>query len=298
LRDVLAGFIRFAHAATSIPRQLTDETVDAVDRWRPAFAEATQRPGRPAANALRLARTAAGVVVDDVALFADVGVPDEQLMAGMVEDLEAVVIELAGGRDAYEAVTDDPLDNVPFNWSAVPPELHDHTAAALAHLDRWSEELFDTEVRTIARAVLAGVVAADPAVFKRSPRRRVGRGNPGLPPRTANRAVRDRGEARTAVEGVHTEGPRRGDRGVGVVDQWSSPHDRQRGRTCADRLAQDAAFHTTTRDPANEAERGLVALKGTLNLPVRRPSYARRASSDAYPRWTTPLPSRSWPARA
>ena len=37
-------------------------------------------------------------------------------------------------------------------------------------LDKWSVELFDPEVRTIAHHVLAAVVRSDRGVFNRSPR--------------------------------------------------------------------------------------------------------------------------------
>jgi hypothetical protein len=98
------------------------------------------------------------------------GVDDETFMARTTAELEATVIELVGGRAAYDALDDVPLGDRPFDWTVVPAELHSPTAETLEHLDRWAGELFDDEVRTIARCVLAGVVAADRGVFKRSAR--------------------------------------------------------------------------------------------------------------------------------
>ena len=44
------------------------------------------------------------------------------------------------------------------------------TGDMLEFLDQWSMEHFDAEVRSIARVVLAGIVANDPSVFTPSAR--------------------------------------------------------------------------------------------------------------------------------
>lgn len=178
--DVLAGFVRFAHDRLAIPPGLTAETVDAVESWRAVFLEAAGDPDRgPGANALRLARIAAGLdpddydddigIDDDMDLDDDLDLDDE-FTARTVALLETEMTELVGGRAAYEALTDAPLGEVAFDWTRVPDALAPQTAETLACLDRWAGDLFDEEVTTIARAVLAGVVASDPGVFKRSPR--------------------------------------------------------------------------------------------------------------------------------
>ena len=184
LPDVLAGFVRFAHETTSIPRQLTDETMDAVERWRPAFLDAIQRRDTtPVTNAMRLARIAAGFDADeyddeyddDEGWFVDdrdswSGLSDEEFTARALQTVESDLVAMAGGVDAYEALTDDPLGEIEFDWTGVPSAVRQPTADTLLLLDTWATELFDDEVRTIARGVLAGVVAVDPAVFNRSPR--------------------------------------------------------------------------------------------------------------------------------
>lgn len=183
--DVLAGFVRFAHDRTSIPLDLTTETLEAVERWRPDFLEACAGPGGGrGANAGLLARIAAGLDPDDADdaddLYDEIDELEDRWLDGDLDDdeflaltaamVEAELVRLVGGREVLETLTDAPLDDVAFDWSRVPDALRPLTSETLDHLDRWAVELFDPEVRTIARAVLAAVVAADPAVFNRSAR--------------------------------------------------------------------------------------------------------------------------------
>jgi hypothetical protein len=172
LPDVLAGLVRFAHADRKIPADLTDDTLTAVGEWTDEFIRAIGRPGRsPFANATRLARVAAGFDPDtfDDDIF-DEEVDDATFVSNAVDQLEAGMIQLVGGRAAYDTLDDAPLGDIPFDWNRIPTELTDAVGETLAHLDRWSIELFDPEVRTISRGVLAAVIAADPSVFKRSAR--------------------------------------------------------------------------------------------------------------------------------
>ncbi len=156
LPDVVAGFVRFAHQRKGIPADITTDTLAAVERWRDDFLRAI------------------GSIEDrddlDGDWLHDEDEDDEAFMERALAEVEAAVVQLVGGRENYEALDDEPLGDVPFDWSRVPPEIREPTAETLEHLDRWSGELFDAEVRTIARVLLAGVVAADPSVFKRSDR--------------------------------------------------------------------------------------------------------------------------------
>ena len=163
LPDVLAGFVRFAHQRQRVPVDLTAGTLASVERWRDAFMSDIGRPGRsPEANAARLARIAAGLDPDD---FDDVEYTRET-----ADQLELAMIDLVGGREAYDALDDTPLPDADFDWSRVPVKLHNAALETLTNVDRWAIEFFDAEVRTIARVVLAGVVATDPGMLTRSPR--------------------------------------------------------------------------------------------------------------------------------
>jgi len=175
LPEVLGGFVRFCHQRTSVPRELTHETIESIERWRPDFLRSVGRLGRnPAANAARLARFAGGLdpggFDNDDDRWIDSELAGEDFLAEVVEEVEADLVELVGGPDAYDAVTDAPLGDVAFDWSAIPDALEEPVDETLTQLDGWASALFDDEVRTIARAVLAGVVTTDQAVFNRSAR--------------------------------------------------------------------------------------------------------------------------------
>jgi hypothetical protein len=194
LPDVLAAFVRFTHQRTDVPADLTGDTLDAVEHSRPDFAKAIGRSGRsPFGGAPRMAPIAAGLRHDDdddqddwfttdnldqldeldeldKDELDEIDEIDEIEMTAIVDDLEERLLELVGGADAYHSLDEEPLTDMPFDWSQIPSELHEPTSDTLGQLDQWASELFDDEVRTIGRAVLAAIIAADPSVFKRSAR--------------------------------------------------------------------------------------------------------------------------------
>ncbi len=115
---------------------------------------------------------------------------NDDYMDRVTDELEQRVIDLVGGRDAYDTLDDEPLGDVAFDWSVVPADMADLTADTLALLDQWSIEHFDTEVRSIARATLAAVVVNDRSVFKRSARTDVLAGrDPRLPDPATHRTL-------------------------------------------------------------------------------------------------------------
>jgi hypothetical protein len=185
LPDVLGGFVRFAHDRRRIPPERTVDTLAAVDEWSDQYCEAISRPGRSRGdNALRLARIAAGLDPDvwdedddedddeDIDSWDEPGIDEDrdEAIERAIDEVEAGMAAMVGGRAQLEAVTDEPLGDIAFDWSRIPGGVSEGVTGTLRHLDSWASELFDDEVRTIARGVLAGVVAADPAVLRRSPR--------------------------------------------------------------------------------------------------------------------------------
>lgn len=102
LPDVLRGFVSFCHERTDVRKDLTAETLGAVDEWTPAYLEAIARPDRsPRSNAARLARLAAGLDPDALEAFA--ALDDESLddEAALDEDLDEYYRELGdGGSEA------------------------------------------------------------------------------------------------------------------------------------------------------------------------------------------------------
>ena len=186
LPEVLSAFVRFAHDARGIPGYLTDETLASVQRWTPHYLDAIARPGRsPMANATRMARIAAGFEpdvfdpddfdpdpLDDFDDFGDDGdiemFGDPFSMEAALAHLEQQMIAEVGGADAYANLDDAPLPDEPFDWSEVPAQWHDATAATLAKLDQVTTDLCDAELRMVGRRVLAALVAGDTGLFKRS----------------------------------------------------------------------------------------------------------------------------------
>jgi hypothetical protein len=160
--DVLRPFIRFCHAERGVPSRLTDETMDAVDRWEPDYQAAIRSP-RPQGPA---------------ALLAAVGALDPEGPWPMPEeDLDDLVDyrELAlewlrsavGGQAALDTLDDVPLPDEPFAWTGIPDDLHDRVADILDRCDRGCDELLDAECRTAARRVLARIARNGPDALRR-----------------------------------------------------------------------------------------------------------------------------------
>lgn len=168
---VLEGFVRHAHARKEISADDTERTLASLDEWTPDYLDAiSEHEEGPEAHALRLARVAAGVDpdafdgadLDGADLDLDGSDLDGADLDLLLRVIEAQSIALVGGLEAYEALTDEPLGDVPFDWSRVAPDLVGPTTLVLEHLDRLALERFDAEVRTIARVILATVVAEKP----------------------------------------------------------------------------------------------------------------------------------------
>jgi len=165
--DLVKAFVRFAHDRKHIPSNLTEETVDAVRRWTPAYLEEAMRPGRsPRDTVARMIRVAAGVDADDETWEDDEHLIDSVLAETALDEMEMKLLEEAGGPEAYAALNDDPLPDEPFDWSLVPDQWRQQTSVALERLDQMTTDLCDVETRTVARRVLASL-AANGEVFKR-----------------------------------------------------------------------------------------------------------------------------------
>jgi hypothetical protein len=181
LPRVLAAFVRFAHAEREIRPSLTDETLEAVERWTPVYLASLKGPPRsPFQGARDLALIAAGLDPDDVDDdgFDDLDDLDDldgrDYRGGF--DLESLVAEFhqsledeMGGPEAIARLDDEPLPDEQFDWSVVPPEVHDEVATVLEAIDRVCDAALDVELRTVSRRLLARLVQEDVAPFVRSP---------------------------------------------------------------------------------------------------------------------------------
>lgn len=148
--DLLRAFIRFAHAERGIRAELTAATLAAVDEEEPAY-QRTIRSPRPQGPA---------------ALLAAIGAlgPEDLLAEFQNRQLESMR-DAVGGPEALERLDADPLPDEPFDWSQVPADVRAPVGEVLALVDRCCDELFDVELRTAARRLLARLAAADPRLF-------------------------------------------------------------------------------------------------------------------------------------
>jgi len=156
--DILRALVRYAHAERGIRPERTAEVEEAIDRWTPEFLEAI---GRPAPSPTERARQAAEIALRGMR---------EPTMAELMADLEVHMVDTLGGPQRSAVLDDAPLPDRPFDWSGTTPEQEPFLHETLRHIDRVCEELFDAEVRTIARAVLACVNEGDSQLWTRSPR--------------------------------------------------------------------------------------------------------------------------------
>ena len=151
LPDLVRAYIRYCHARNGIRRELTAETLAALDKYEPEY--------------LRLIRG-----------------DRQQAMAGLAEALlEAqrgkgfsahgwTLEELAGdvgGVDALMALDDVPLPDEEFDWTGIAEEIRPAVEAILEQCDACAEALFDVEHRTAMRRFLARAARNDPKVFAR-----------------------------------------------------------------------------------------------------------------------------------
>ncbi len=145
--DLLRAFIRFCHAEREIRRELTDQTLAAVDKHEPEY----QRVIRSARPQGPMALLAAMGVLDDQT-------PWEDDLSGFHRDCLDRLAEEVGGHDALDSLDGIPLPDEEFGWDVVPADLHDRVGEVLAACDRCCEGLLGAEYRTACRRLLARAV--------------------------------------------------------------------------------------------------------------------------------------------
>lgn len=158
---VLRAFVRFCHAERNILGRLTDETLNAIDRWEPEYQTMIRSP-RPQGPAALLAAIGA---LDPDGPWETTNDDDEPwdyptVMRGFLE-------RAVGGSDALDALDDRPLPDEPFSWDGIADDIRERVGEVLDLCDRCCDELFDTELRTACRRVLARIGVNGPEVFRR-----------------------------------------------------------------------------------------------------------------------------------
>ena len=134
--ELLRAFVRFAGAELGFRARWIDETVAAVDNFEPEYLD----------------------LLAELAPFDD----SEVAMVWLRDQV--------GGDGALSTLDDEPLPDEPFSWDGIPDDVHERVLEVLDECDRCADALFDVEFRTACRRLLAAVVAAEPAIFRRRAR--------------------------------------------------------------------------------------------------------------------------------
>jgi hypothetical protein len=141
--DLLRAIIPFAHARRGVTAESTVEALESVDEFEPVYRELIGSEDRAAVlEALRGLADPEGFMLDELA-------------------------SLVGGREALEALDDEPLPDEPFDWDRVPDDVRERVGEIVALCDDVADRLLDVEHRTAMRRFLARVAAGDPAIFRR-----------------------------------------------------------------------------------------------------------------------------------
>ncbi|HEX9888896.1 MAG TPA: DUF6398 domain-containing protein, partial [Nitriliruptorales bacterium] len=171
LPDLLRDLIRFVHDEVGIRDELTEETLDGVDRWEPDYQRAIRSPRLQGPAALL---GAMGLLDEDGgdggygALLPGGGLHAVLWQQRTLERLE----EEVGGAEQLDELDTSPLPDEPFDRSALPDHPTDVQLAQriddiLELLDGACERFFDVEHRTACRRLLADVLARSPEALGR-----------------------------------------------------------------------------------------------------------------------------------
>jgi hypothetical protein len=151
LPDVLRAFVAFAHHERGIRPALTAETLEAVDRWEPAFDDILDELGPELAD------------YDDV---------DDDLLT---EDEFARIVRLGlamqvGGEEALDSLSPEPLPDEPFRWEGIADDIRQLVGEVLVLTDGWCDAVGDVEYRTACRRFLAASATRSAGMFRGSAR--------------------------------------------------------------------------------------------------------------------------------
>lgn len=146
---LLRAMIRYSHREATVTAETTLETLAAVDRWQGDYLAQRDDPD---------------IVERRLALRTE-------MLANAWPDptaaLHEYLVETLGSDDAVASFDAAPLPDEALDLADVPDDIHDKVRAIAELTDRVSRELFDVEVRTACRRMLAMVARRDPAVFRR-----------------------------------------------------------------------------------------------------------------------------------
>ncbi len=163
--DLLRAFVRFCHAERGIRTTLTDETLEAVDRYESEYLARINAPHLRGAAALL---AASGLLNDeDLADFDDEDLKDAEDYLDYATYALGWLLEAVGGPEALVTLNDTALPDRAFSWTGIAKDTVERVAEVLDHCDRFCDEVLDVEYRSACRRFLERVARGDPAVFRR-----------------------------------------------------------------------------------------------------------------------------------
>jgi hypothetical protein len=161
---VLRAFVRYCHAERQIPRDLTDDTIEAIDHWEPDYQLSIGSPRHQGAMEL-LERL--GLLPGMDGDWDDAEGPNgiEQLSHNeyMLDSLARSV----GGMRSLDTLAMDALPDEPLDRTGIPDDILTRVAEISELVDGCCDDLFDEEFRTASRRLLARVAVADSDIFRR-----------------------------------------------------------------------------------------------------------------------------------
>jgi hypothetical protein len=157
---LLRAFVRYSHEVRGIRPALTRQTLATVDQLEPAYQQTirTRRPQGPAALLHALGVLDPDQAGEALAVLADIGDHDEQVLDGLREAV----------GDALDTLDDAPLPDEPLNLARINSGLH-HTLHVIAELtDRCCADLLDAEHATACRRLIRDIAARRPDILRRA----------------------------------------------------------------------------------------------------------------------------------
>ncbi|MEO6826423.1 MAG: DUF6398 domain-containing protein [Microbacteriaceae bacterium] len=163
--QLVRAFICYCHTERGISGELTEQTLDAVDVFEPSYLETIRPLRRP--GPISLLERIGGLAAAE-SDTADPGSPPSAWGAGLNErELLDLLAAAVGGVDALRRLDARPLPDEPLCWDGIPTGIHPRVAEVVELADGCCARMFDTELRTAARRLLARIAVGDPTLFRR-----------------------------------------------------------------------------------------------------------------------------------
>lgn len=161
---VLRAFVRYCHAERQIPRDLTDDTIEAIHQWEPDYQLSIGSPRHH--GAMELLERLGLLPGMDGEWDAEDG-PDGTEHLSHNEYMLDSLARSVGGMRSLDTLAMDALPDEPLDRTGIPDDIVTRVAEISELVDGCCDDLFDEEFRTASRRLLARVAVADSDIFRR-----------------------------------------------------------------------------------------------------------------------------------